>query len=115
MTETKIYYYLSPSGKNVVRDFILSLQKPQQAKIRRVLQLISEYGLTSANPHIKKLSGTPLWEIRVLGKDNLRIIYVSLDLYSILVLHGFNKKTQKTPSKEIQTALNRYSDWHSHN
>jgi len=60
--QTKIVYYITPSGKNVIREFILSLQKQQQAKVRRTLQLISEYGLTSANPHIKKLAGTPFWE-----------------------------------------------------
>jgi len=113
MTSTKIYYYLTPSGENVVREFILSLQKPQQAKIRRVLQLINDYGLIAANPHIKKLIGTPFWEIRILGRDNLRILYVVPNLDSILLLHGFNKKTKKTPTKEIQTAINRYSEWQS--
>lgn len=62
---TTVYYYLTPSGKNVIREFILSLQKDQQAKVRRILQLISEYGLSSAIPHIKKLSGAPFWEIRI--------------------------------------------------
>lgn len=113
MNTTKIIYYFSPNGKNIIREFILSLQKKQQAKVRRVLQIISEYGLISANPHIKKLTGTPLWEIRILGKDNLRILYATLDSNSILILHGFNKKTQKTPPKEIQLAIKRYQEWQS--
>jgi len=54
MNTTTIYYYLTSNGRNVVREFILSLQKDQQAKVRRILQLISEYGLVSANPHLKK-------------------------------------------------------------
>lgn len=111
MIPTKINYYLTPSGKNVIREFILSLQKNQQAKVRRILQLINDYGLTSANPHIKKIIGTPLWEIRILGKDNIRILYVAPDINSILVLHGFNKKTQKTPVKELNIALKRFDDW----
>jgi len=113
MSSTKIYYYLAPFGKNVIREFILSLQKNQQAKIRRILQLINDYGLTSANPHIKKLSGTPFWEIRILGKDNIRILYVASDINSILVLHGFNKKTQKMPIKELNIAFKRFNDWQS--
>jgi len=111
MATTTIYYYITTSGKNIVREYIISLQKEQQAKVRRTLQLINEYGLSSAIPHIKKLSGTPLWEIRILGKDNIRILYVTPSSNSILVLHGFNKKTQKTSPKEIQTATNRYHDW----
>ena len=111
MPAATIYYYITSSGKNIVREFIVSLQKEQQAKIRRTLQLINEYGLSSAIPHIKKLSSTPLWEIRILGKDNIRILYVIPGSHSILVLHGFIKKTQKTSSKQIQTAINRYHDW----
>jgi len=111
MPASTVYYYITASGKNIVREFIVSLQKKQQAKVRRSLQLISEYGLSSAIPHIKKLSGTPLWEIRLLGKDNIRILYVIPGSNSILVLHGFIKKTQKTSPKEIQTAVNRYHDW----
>ena len=114
MPSTKIYYYLNPSGENVIRKFIISLQKTQQAKIRRTLQLISDYGLTPANPHLKKLAGTPLWEIRILGQDNIRILYVVPEADSVLILHGFIKKSQKTPPKEIQTALKRYTDWQSH-
>jgi phage-related protein len=107
----KIIYHTSTSGKNYVREFILSLQKHQQAKIRRLLQLITEYGLSSIIPHTKKLSGTPLWEIRILGKNSIRIIYVVLHINTILALHGFIKKTQKTPRKEINTALKRYQNW----
>jgi len=36
----KVIYYITPSGKNVVREFIFSLQKQQQVKVRRTLQLI---------------------------------------------------------------------------
>jgi len=109
--KTKIIYYISPSGQNYVRKFIVSLQKRQQAKIRRLLQLITEYGLSSILPHIKKLKHTPLWEIRTLGKDNIRIVYVVPYQNAILALHGFIKKTQKTPQKEIKTALKRYQEW----
>ena len=109
--KTKLIYYISSSGQNHVRKFIISLQKSQQAKIRRLLQLITEYGLSSILPHIKKLTGTPLWEIRILGKDNIRIIYVIPYKNTVLALHGFIKKTRKTPLKEINTALKRYQDW----
>jgi phage-related protein len=64
--------------------------------------------LQSVLPHIKKLRGTPLWEIRILGQDNLRVIYVVPYLDTVLVLHGFIKKTQKTPKKDLEVALSRY-------
>ena len=69
------------------------------------------YGLTSIIPHTKKLKGSPLWEIRIRGKDNIRILYVVHTENSIVVFHGFVKKTQKTSQKEIDIALERYKDW----
>ena len=69
------------------------------------------YGLSSLLPHVKKLTGTPLWEIRILGKDSIRILYVLIQEENVLVLHGFIKKTQKTPTKEIELATNRYGKW----
>jgi phage-related protein len=115
MPKTTIYYYHPVNGKNVIREFILSLQIRQQAKVRRMLQLISEYGLSAVIPHIKKLSGTPLWEIRLLGSDNIRLFYAVKTRTSVVILHGFAKKSQKTPIKEVKQALSRYQDWLSRN
>lgn len=111
MILTKINYYLNSNGDNPFSEFLDSLENQQQTKILRLILQIEEYGLISILPHTKKLSGTPLWEIRILGKDNLRVIYITPVKNEILILHGFNKKTKKTPNKEIQTAINRYYDW----
>lgn len=105
---TTVIYYTTVQGENPISKFLDSLSGKQQAKILRIFRSIKDYGLQSVLPHVKKLTGTPLWEIRILGKDNLRIIYVIPYLKTVLVLHGFIKKTQKTPKKEIKTALNRY-------
>lgn len=106
-----VQYYISPSGENPVKKFIEFLAERQQRKIARILIYINEYGLITAIPHIRKLTGTPLWEIRILGQDNIRIFYASFLSDSILLLHGFIKKSQQTPRKEIETALNRLTDW----
>ena len=37
----------------------------------RIFQYPEKLGTTSAIPHLKKLQGTPLWEIRILGKDSI--------------------------------------------
>jgi len=52
-----------------------------------------------------------LYEIRILGKDNIRIIYVGLKSREVLVLHGFIKKRQKTSQNDIQTAVARFEEW----
>ena len=103
-----IIYYTSSSGKNPVKDF---LDKYPKAKLKalRILSNIEEYGLSYAVPHIKKLTGTPLWEIRILGEDSVRILYVTKQERKVFLLHAFVKKTDQTPRKEIDISLVRLS------
>jgi len=105
---TKILYYSDQKGSIPVKEFIDHLSDKQKTKILRLFLTIENYGLSSIIPHTKKLIGTPLWEIRILGKDNIRIMYVSQQTESIVILHGFIKKDQKTPTKELNIALQRY-------
>ena len=106
-----VYYYISSSGENPVKDFLDSLNGKQRAKVFRIFEVYEEYGLNSIMLHTKKITATPFWEIRILGKDNIRIIYLMVTKENILALHGFVKKSQKTPQKELKTALERYKDW----
>jgi len=64
--------------------------------------------MSSLNPNLKKITGTPLWEVKILGKDNVRIICVAIINKQILVLHIFVKKSEKTQIRDINLALNRY-------
>lgn len=105
----KIIYYTSASGKNPVKKF-LDTHPKVKLKALRILSYIEEFGLSYAIPHIKKLTGTPLWEIRILGEDNARILYVTRQGKQILLLHAFMKKTDKTPKKEIDISLVRLSE-----
>lgn len=105
-----VTYYISPGGDNPVSEFLDTCSKKQQVKILRIFQYLQEYGFLAAIPHIKKLSGTPFWEIRILGKDNIRIIYVYDCGKMIVVLHGFVKKGQKTPTGEMKICDQRYRE-----
>lgn len=108
---TKVIYYTTRSKDSPALQFLRSLSLQQERKVRRVLVYIETYGLTTAIRHIKKLTGTPLWEIRILGQDNVRVLYAIEDQDAIIILHGFIKKTQKTPLKEIEIALRRLAEW----
>jgi len=107
----EIVYYKQMSGVKPVREFIQSLPLNAQAKIARTLDFLATYNIHVRAPHAKKLQGTPLWELRLLGGDSVRILYVTVLVRSFLLLHGFEKKTNKIPMKEIRVALARLSDW----
>lgn len=103
---TSVNFFLDHRGKNPVGDF-LDQNKEIKIKATIIIKNIIEFGLVSALPHIKKLSGSPLWEIRILGKDSTRILYANKIKDEIVLLHAFKKKNNKTPLNEIKIALNR--------
>ena len=109
MDKWKVIYYVSSSNSNPVKEF-LDAHLKAKVKALRILSNVEEYGLISAIPHIKKLTGTPLWEIRILGEDSTRILYVTQAEKQILLLHAFVKKTDKTPVREINVALVRLKE-----
>ena len=105
---TSVKLYLDRRDKNPVGDF-LDKNKEIKIKTSMIIKNITEFGLVSVMSHVKKLSGYPLWEIRILGKESSRILYANKIKDEIVLLHVFRKKTKKTPVKEIEIAMTRYN------
>lgn len=107
----EVIYYISSKGNCPIKEFLDSLSEIQQAKILRVIEIIKNYGLQQARSYVKKITNTPFWEIRILGRDNIRVVYVVPYKDTVLILHGFIKKSQKIPGKELSLAFKRYKEW----
>jgi len=86
-----------------LEKFIKGLQKSTIAKVLRTIDLLEKFGPKLGAPHIKKIS-TRLFELRISGKQEVRIFY-SFHKEQTFLLHGFIKKSQKIPSKEVETAI----------
>ena len=102
----EVEYYQENDNAPVV-DFILERPPKEQAKILREVDLLEEFGLFLGMPHVRKIVSTGLWELRIrLGTNIFRILFKELE-NKFLLLHGFQKKTDKVPKKEINIALRR--------
>ena len=79
-----------------------------RASFQRISELIQSHGLERVRePYVKHLEG-PLWEMRMKGRSGIaRACYVTAVGKRVVVVHVFEKKTQKTPRREILTALKR--------
>jgi len=101
----KIQFYQSDSGTCPVEDFLDSLTGKQVQKVTWTLQLIEEMQ-TVPIKYFKKLINTDdIWEVRIQAGNNIFRLLGFLDGENIVILnHAFQKKTQKTPKKEIQIA-----------
>lgn len=114
MKKWKIEYYEVSSGRFPAKEFIDNLEEKSRSKAYYSLELLTEFGVELGLPHAKKIIGTDLWELRVLGEKSLRIFYVGIVNKTFLLLHGFVKKEQKTPKKELKLALDRLKDYRRH-
>jgi len=102
----KVYYYSNSRGDEVVANFISSLDVSTRAKTMRIIDLLELYGNRLSLPYSKKIT-RQLYELRVRGRNHIRIIYSFMG-NDILLLHGFKKKTSKIPKKELELARSRY-------
>ncbi len=79
-----------------------------RARFTHTVQLIEALGLENVRePYVKHLEDK-LWEIRMKGPDGIaRAVYITATGKRIVVLRVFEKKTQKTPAKELEIARHR--------
>jgi len=84
------------------------IQQPKkvQDKIFKVLEAIETLERIPSN-YLKHLEGTKgLYEARIQLGDNIWRMFCFFDKGRLIILlNGFQKKTQKTPKKEIEMAL----------
>ncbi|MGH8034082.1 MAG: type II toxin-antitoxin system RelE/ParE family toxin [Lysobacterales bacterium] len=93
-----------------VEQFIIELSPSLAARYIRLTDLMLEFGANLGMPHTRAMSGD-LFELRVKGQEGIaRVFFCTLVGQRIVMLHGFVKKSQKTPAKELKIARNRMSE-----
>lgn len=108
----EIHFYRTESGDCPVEFFLDSLNAKQAQKVIWVLQLIEELEQVPVQ-YFKKLVNTDdLWEVRIQVGNNIFRLLGFLEADNLVILnHGFQKKTQKTPKKQILIAEARKKDY----
>ncbi|MGQ0813229.1 MAG: type II toxin-antitoxin system RelE/ParE family toxin [Gemmatimonadota bacterium] len=91
------------SGKEPVRDWLQGLSKTDRVRIGTDIATV-EFGWPVGMPTCKPLGGG-LYEVRTdLKGDRIsRVLFCWAEGY-IVLLHGFIKKTQKTPKADLDIA-----------
>lgn len=95
------------------KGFIDSFSPAGKAKYILITDLLEQYGIQVREPYIKAITGKrKLFEMRIKDKANIhRIIYFVFSGKTLILLHGFTKKTQKTPAGEIEIAEKRMKNY----
>ena len=108
-----LFFYKSGSGNEPVKEWIKSLPKKNRKMIGADI-LTVQLTWPIGKPLVDSL-GQGLWEIRTRLENVIaRTIFCVIDGEMIL-LHGFIKKTRKTPPNEINLALKRKRQYEQEN
>ena len=108
----EIHFYRTESDFCPVEEFLDSLSAKQAQKVAWVLQLIEEIDIVPVQYFKKLINTDDIWEVRIQVGNNIFRILGFLDDNRLVVLnHAFQKKTQKTPKKEIKIAEERKKDY----
>ena len=107
----EVEFYCSDAGNNYVGDAIEELPAKAAKKITRVLDRLEKYGayalMTVTDQCIKLKGYLNLYELRILCEKVWYRIIFTIKKTTCWLLHFFIKKGNKTPEREIKTALAR--------
>ena len=92
----------------VVDAEVDALPGDMRSRLARLSSIIEEVGFQGLPRNaVKHLEGR-LWELRITGRDGIsRVIYVTALVRRVVIVRVFVKKTQKTPSRELELARQR--------
>jgi phage-related protein len=101
-----VVFYRTPAGAEVVRNWLRALNEGDRNAIGQDLMRV-QYRWPVGMPLCRPL-GDGLWEVRSdLAADRTARVLFSIQQGKILVLHGFIKKSRKTPDSDLALARRR--------
>jgi phage-related protein len=108
MSRLRVIFYQAAMGGQPVREWLRSLPKEQRKALGESIMEV-QIGWPLGMPIVRKLERS-LWEIRSSPPPSgiARVIFtLAGSPPAILLVHGFVKKSQKTPQHDLNTARDR--------
>ena len=101
-----VVFYRTPAGTEAVRNWLRSLDERDRNAIGQDLMRV-KYRWPVGMP-VCRAMGDGLWEVRSdLPSDRIARILFSVHQGKVVVLHGFIKKSRKTPDEDLALARRR--------
>jgi phage-related protein len=106
-----VVFYRLDSGREPVREWLRGLDKETKRIIGEDIKTV-QFGWPLGMPLARKLA-PELWEVRSsIDRRIARVLFTVIDR-NIVLLHGFIKKTQQTPSQDLALAKRRLNNLRS--
>jgi phage-related protein len=103
-----VAFYRTEAGNEPVRTWLKSLKKEDRRAIGENIKT-AQFGWPIGMPLIRKIE-RDLWEVRSSVKDGIARTFFTVEGSTMVLLHGFIKKSQKTPKADLNLAKRRLAD-----
>jgi len=103
-----VLFYRLAGGSEPVRDWLMELTKTDRKSIGEDIKT-AQYGWPIGMPLIRKLE-KDLWEVRTKLRNGIARVFFTVRDQQMVLLHGFVKKSQRTPKNELAVARKRRDD-----
>ncbi|MCY3743000.1 MAG: type II toxin-antitoxin system RelE/ParE family toxin [Candidatus Poribacteria bacterium] len=114
-SELRVVFFRTDRGNDPVRDWLEGLGERDEMIIDTDITVVAENWSSVLGTSLgKKLQGEEgLWEIRsrISGGKRIARVLFTVEAGEIILLHGFVKKSQRTPRKDLRIARRRNRLW----
>ena len=100
-----VQFFRPDSGREPVREWLKSMGHGHRKTIGEDVKTL-QFGWPIGMPLARKLDNG-LWELRSNLQPGIARTFFTIHESNIVLLHGFIKKSQKTPAKELALAKRR--------
>ncbi len=105
-----VIFFRTETGREPVREWLRGLDKADKQRIGVDIEKV-QFRWPVSMPLVRKME-TDLWEIRSnLRRKRIARILFTLEDNEMVILHGFIKKTQRTPQRDLRLARRRRDMW----
>lgn len=98
-------FFKSDSGTEPVRDWVRGLPAKDRKTIGEDIKTV-QFGWPIGMPLVRKMD-KDLWEVRIHLQDRIARVLFTVSGSTIVLLHGFIKKSQATPESDLKLAKDR--------
>lgn len=101
----RVAFYRSESGLEPVRNWLKDLTKEDRRTIGEDIKTV-QFGWPLGMPVVRKLE-PGLWEVRSRLNNRIARVFFTMHQEKMVLLHGVIKKSQRTPTTDLNVARQR--------
>ncbi len=103
-----VVFYRTNANHEPVREWLIALRREDRKAIGEDIKT-AQFGWPLGMPLIRKLD-RDLWEVRSHLPQGIARVLFTVEGPTMVLLHGFIKKSLKTPANELRTAQQRLAN-----